>query len=245
MTTATDAPVTTTTTDADVLNGGPGADGTTAPGAAPVVAAAPELVDVRIGNRTYKMPKADAAEFQAANQPPAREPAPRREAAPRQSEQPKRSDRLFTETDEVLDEMVQEAVAKAVTHVTNAYQRDQGQKAFWDTFDRTYPDLKDDRDIAEMVLTANLQNWKDLSPELAQKALANEARQRVAKIMERSGGKGGAKPVTEAGGGAPRSRAAANSDPAPDANKPKTLGDIMRAKRQKFYNPQAPSSATH
>jgi hypothetical protein len=143
-------------------------------------------------------------------------------------EKPKTSykDLIFTDPDKAVEQIQKDAVEQATTQLRGQYERDQGQKRFWEGFYEKHKDLKDDKDLVELTLNSNLPSLANIPVDDAMKKLADLTRER---IIRYSGGtkRNGKKAVVE-GNSPPSERRA----PAIGAEVT-SLGDVIRARRRK------------
>lgn len=144
------------------------------------------------------------------------------------TEKPKTSykDLIFTDPDKAVEQIQKDAVEMATTQLRGQYERDQGQKKFWDKFYDKHKDLKEDQDLVELTLNSNLSSLANIPVDDAMKKLADLTRER---IIRYSGGTRpkGKKAVAE-GSSPPSERRA----PAIGAEVT-SLGDVIRARRRK------------
>lgn len=105
------------------------------------------------------------------------------------------------------------------------YQQDQGTQKFWNDFFEQYPDLKDDRDLVEATLSGNLSRLADMPVQDAIKELGRLTRQRISRYQNRNAKKRPKAQAEGAGQPAPKRQA-------PAQDRPKTLSDIIKQRRQ-------------
>lgn len=152
---------------------------------------------------------------------------PKQQQPPPQDDEPDWDKLLYDNPKEAMRLHGQRVADKVKQELTATYQREQGQKVFWDRFYEKNKDLKDDRDLVETTLKSNLNDLANIPVDDAMKKLADLTRDR---ILRYAGGKpkaGGKKAVAEG--------AAAPSPPraTPEPEAPSSLSDIIKARARK------------
>lgn len=124
-------------------------------------------------------------------------------------------------------------IAKQVSsELGNKYQKDQGEKDFWNEFYDENSDLKEDRDLVQATLTRNINILGDLPVSQARKKLADLTRERIMGYKRER--KDDATPkVRVEGARSPKAPKKAAED-----NKIVTLSDIIRSRRAKRMKAQ-------
>jgi len=157
----------------------------------------------------------------------------RRNQAPAQPKEPKEDkpktdykNLIFTDPEQAVSLIKSEAVAEAETKLRGQYERDQGQRRFWEGFYEKNKDLKEDKDLVELTLNSNLPTLANIPVDEAMKKLADLTRER---IIRYSGGTRpkGKKAVAEGSSPPAERRAAAIGAEVT------SLGDVIRARRRK------------
>jgi len=144
------------------------------------------------------------------------------------AEKPKTSykDLIFTDPDKAVEQIQREAVEQATTQLRSQYERDQGQKKFWDGFYEKHKDLKEDKDLVELTLNSNLPTLANIPVDDAMKKLADLTRERIIRYS------GGTRPKG-------KKAVAEGSSPPSERRTPSigaevtSLGDVIRARRRK------------
>lgn len=156
--------------------------------------------------------------------PPAEPKAP---TPPKEDDEPDWDKLLYDNPREAMRLHGDRIANKVKTELTTQYQREQGQKIFWDRFYEKNKDLKDDQDLVETTLKSNLNDLANIPVDDAMKKLADLTRDR---IMRYAGGKpkGGGKKAVAEGNGPP---SAPRATPEPEA--PSSLSDIIKARARK------------
>lgn len=140
-------------------------------------------------------------------------------------EEPDWDELLFKNPKEAL-KLHGERVRKQVTQeLRSEYQRDQGTTEFWRDFYAANSDLKNDDDIVQMVLSANLGKLGGMPVPDAMTELADLTRKRIMAYSNRKGRREGDRTTVE-GASAPSRRRAQ-----PESDKVVTLSDIIRNRR--------------
>lgn len=132
-------------------------------------------------------------------------------------------ERLFQDPKAVLKEIEERAVEKAKKELGASYQKDQGERTFWNEFYQKHPDLRDDDDIVKATLQGQMSKLGALPVSEAITALAGLTRDRISRYSK-----------------TPRQRpkvegASPPSPKAPDPEPPKivTLSDVIKNRRAK------------
>lgn len=143
------------------------------------------------------------------------------------------------EWDKILFEQPKEAVAllrkqikeEITSEMQGRYTTDQNQRQFWNGFFEQNPDLRQDRDLVEVTMHANLAELGNMKVEEAATRLAELTRER---ILRYSGDKqnGGKKKPQAEGANPPRPK-----NKTPEEKKPATLAEIIKARRAKHSAP--------
>ena len=127
---------------------------------------------------------------------------------------------MFQDPDKAAQLLKEEAKREIREEMTTTYQRDQGQRQFWQEFYEAHPDLKEDRDLVTTTLNGNLADLANIPVEQAMGKLAELTRNRILRYRN--------KPTQRA-----RAEGAAPPTPRrvePDVKVP-TLGDVIKARR--------------
>lgn len=147
----------------------------------------------------------------------------------RKEEPPKERDwekLMFEDTPNAVKMLKEDIRREITTELRGAYQKDMGEKEFWNEFYSSHADLKEDQDLVRATLGSNMTALQDLPVSEAAKKLADLTR---ARILRYKGGevdkKNEKKPKVE-GSGAPTGKGKT-----PEAPKILSLGDVIRARR--------------
>lgn len=155
-----------------------------------------------------------------------RQPETKKKAADPEPE-PDWEQLLFEKPGEAV-KMIKASVRKDVeAELTGKYEADQGTKTFWTEFYAKNDDLKEDQDMVDAVLRANMQTLGDMPVSKAQEKLADLTRERIMKYTGVKKEPGGKKAIAE-GEGKPTPKAEDKKD-----DRPTTLSDLIRARRVK------------
>jgi hypothetical protein len=152
--------------------------------------------------------------------------APPREPEPDEDEDETDWDTIIFSNPKEAVRMIKEQTRKEVSReLRGEYQKDQGEKEFWADFNKSHPDLKEDRDLVEIELSKNMKKLDDMPVKKAMDELADLTRKR---IMRYSGGKARTKSRAIAeGAGAPSARKAPQ-----EKKRATTLSDVLRARAE-------------
>lgn len=151
-------------------------------------------------------------------------PANAREPEP-EDEEPDWDELIFKSPKDAMRLVEERAVRKAETKLRQEYQQDQGTTQFWNDFYAAHRDLKDDDDIVQMVLSANLAKLGGMPVSDAMDELADLTRKRIMAYSNRKGRKPGDRTTVE-GASAPSHRRST-----PESPKVVTLSDIIKNRR--------------
>lgn len=167
--------------------------------------------------------EAEMADLRRRIPPSEPKPAPQPKA---EDDEPDWDKLLYDNPKEAMRLHGERVASRVKQELTAQYQRENGQKLFWEKFYDKNKDLKDDTDLVEVTLKANLNDLANIPVEDAMKKLADLTRDR---IMRYAGGKpkGGKKAMAE--GAAPPMPPKAS--PEPEA--PSSLSDIIKARARK------------
>lgn len=125
-----------------------------------------------------------------------------------------------------------EIIEKKVTNkLTTQYQQEQGTQRFWTQFYGANADLKDDHDLVQAMLSANMHVLANMPVNDAIAKLADLTRERILRYSKKSTGR---KAVVE-GNNPPQPRAR----PQEPTDKVVTLGDILKSRREARRKGQA------
>lgn len=116
--------------------------------------------------------------------------------------------------------------------MTQMYQREQGTQKFWNDFYQQHPDLKDDRDLVEMTLNANLNDLIDEPVPQAIDKLADLTRQKILRYSGKGQNKDSEKKSSRKKA---QVEGAANRTPPPapqEDDGPSTLSDLIRSRQK-------------
>lgn len=134
---------------------------------------------------------------------------------------------LFEEPKEAV-KMIKASVRKDVeAELTGKYEADQGTRTFWSEFYTKNDDLKDDQDMVDAVLRANMKTLGDMPVSQAQEKLADLTRERIMKYTGKKKEPGGKKATVEG-----ESQITPKAEEKKD-DRPTTLSDLIRARRVK------------
>jgi seryl-tRNA synthetase len=86
---------------------------------------------------------------------------------------------LFNEPNKALKRIREEVGQEIEQKLTRRYQQDQNNIRFWNTFDEQFPDLKNDRDLVELTMNANLSELANIPVESAMERIAELTRDRI------------------------------------------------------------------
>ena len=127
---------------------------------------------------------------------------------------------MFQDPDKAAQLLKEQAKNEIREEMTSTYQRDQGQRQFWQEFYEAHPDLKEDRDLVTTTLNGNLSDLANIPVEQAMERLAELTRNRILRYRN--------KPTQRA-----RAEGANAPSPKPREPEPKvpTLGDVIKARR--------------
>lgn len=150
-------------------------------------------------------------------------------AEPKIREEPKKTDwdnLMFTKPAEAVDQIKKEAKDELREEMRAEYNRDQGTRKFWADFYTANPDLKEDDDLVQLVLSGQMSQLANIPVSQAIKKLGDLTRER---ILRYAGGKprGGKRAMAE-GSNPPRARA-----PAQEEAEVTSLMDIIRARKDR------------
>jgi hypothetical protein len=134
---------------------------------------------------------------------------------------------LFANPKAAVNKMMDMAGQKVEARLRQEYQRDRGVSEFWSEFYRQNPDLREDKDLVEIVLDKNLPELMNTPVEKAYGRLADLTRER---IMRYVGSAGGARAKARAEGASPPSK---SSEGKPKEEEIKSLSDILRERRRR------------
>lgn len=115
--------------------------------------------------------------------------------------------------------------------LTSKYQSDRGTQRFWDDFYKENEDLKQDHDLVQATLAANMQDLANRPVPDAMKRLGELVRERILRYSRKTPGR--------------KARVEGNEPPQPrpqtrqEPNKVVTLGDILKARREARRKGQA------
>lgn len=137
---------------------------------------------------------------------------------------------LLFENPKLAVKKMTEGIRKQITEeLTGKYQADQGKKQFWDAFYRDHDDLKEDDELVQSILTANMADLANLPVKEAGDKLADLTRTRILKY---TGGKPREQTTKKAiaeGSGAPTPKPVKQDED----DKIVTLSDLIRARKNK------------
>jgi hypothetical protein len=134
---------------------------------------------------------------------------------------------LFTEPKRAVAKLREQVRQEIEQSLTQKYTQDQNTQKFWTAFDTKYPDLKDDRDIVEVLLNKNLDTLANVPVEDAMEKLAELTRTRISRYTKAPPRK---RPFAE-GAASPTPPRQAAEDEAPPS-----LSDIVRRRRAARQN---------
>lgn len=156
-------------------------------------------------------------------------PAPAPQVEKKQEEPPKERDweeLIFKDTPNAIKLLKEDIRKEITTELRGAYQKDMGEKDFWNEFYASHEDLKEDRDLVRATLASNMPALQDLPVSEASKKLADLTRARILRYKGGEVDKKNDKKTKVEGSGAPAPKAKA-----PEAPKILSLGDVIRARR--------------
>lgn len=156
-------------------------------------------------------------------------PAPVPQQEKKQEEPPKERDweeLIFKDTPNAI-KLLKEDIRKEITsELRGAYQKDMGEKDFWNEFYAGNEDLKEDKDLVRATLGSNMVALQDLPVSEAAKKLADLTRARILRYKGGEVDKKNDKKTKVEGSGAPSGK-----QKAPEPPKILSLGDVIRARR--------------
>lgn len=133
---------------------------------------------------------------------------------------------IFEDTDSAIA-LLKEDIRKEITgELRGAYQKDMGEKEFWNTFYVDNEDLKEDRDLVQATLGSNMTALQDLPVSEASKKLADLTRARILRYKGGAVEKKNTQKSRVEGSGPPSDKKAK-----PEGPKILSLGDVIRARR--------------
>lgn len=127
-------------------------------------------------------------------------------------------------------EMVRDQVKQEMTQM---YQREQGTQKFWNDFYQANPDLKDDHDLVEMTLNANLNDLIDEPVPQAIEKLADLTRQKILRYSGKGQNKDDGKSPKRQKAQAEGASRPAPKQPPQEEPGPSTLSDLIRARNKR------------
>jgi hypothetical protein len=96
-----------------------------------------------------------------------------------QEEDDKLDELLFTNPKEAIKKIRESVGAEIEGRLTKRYNQAENTRRFWDSFNKQFPDLVDDRDIVEMTMNANLDKIANIPVDKAMEKLAELTRDRI------------------------------------------------------------------
>jgi len=135
---------------------------------------------------------------------------------------------LFTKPKDAVAQIKKEAKEEVQREMRAEYQRDQGTRKFWADFYTSNPDLKDDDDLVQLVLSGSMSELANVPVKQAIKRLGDLTRDR---ILRYAGGKprGGKRAMVE-GSNPPRQRTRE-----PEVAEVTSLSEIIRARKERRH----------
>src|SRR5690606_11714895 len=130
-------------------------------------------------------------------------------------------EKLFQSPKDVLKTMEERIVSKVSKELTSTYNKDQGERAFWNDFYAANPDLKADDDLVKATLQGNMSRLGGLPVSQAVTELAALTRDRISRYSKTPR----QRPQVE-GANPPSPK-----PPKQEEYKPKTLSDVIRNRR--------------
>jgi hypothetical protein len=130
---------------------------------------------------------------------------------------------LFSEPRKAIQKIREEVGQEIEQKLTRKYQQDQNNLRFWKTFDDQFPDLKNDRDLVELTMNANLSELANIPVEDAMERIAELTRDRIQRYTKSR--PQGRRPYAEG-----------SSPPMPprqqqEEEKPPSLSELVRRRR--------------
>ena len=216
----------------------------------------PEMVDVILGGKTYRMTKDAAAAVQNNTVDPAKHRKLEDQVAElmrghKKITTPAKDDdsdpdglsvMLFTDTAKALKLIKKQAVEEAEQKVTGKYVQAESEKLFWQGFYKRYDHLEDAKWVVDDVFQQNLRALADTPVEEAAKKIAALADERIRSLVKRVATPSDRRPTarTQIEGGGDSDRSDRGRQPTgrqtPNRNQedrdegPKTLSDVLRVR---------------
>lgn len=175
-----------------------------------------------IEERLARLEGENAAMRATITRQPAQEPA-----KPKPEPEPDWDTVMYDNPGEFVKLLTKKITTQVTTDLSTKYQKDQGEKEFWNEFYVENKDLKEDKDLVQAVLQGNIAQLGDLPVSQAKKKLADLTRERIVRYT-------GNRPKDDADKGKKVRVEGARSPAAPEKkveNKIVTLSDIIKSRR--------------
>jgi len=152
---------------------------------------------------------------------------PAQPATPAPPDEESAAERLFREPTAFLNEFARKIEDNVTRKVTQSYSQEKQREMYWNQFYEQNKDLKDKKFLVDAVYAHDFQALAEMPIESGMKELATRARKRLADLIPADTRR---PEQSHMEGGSPRM----NTPPVEDKEgEPKTLGDVVRLRRQR------------
>ena len=203
--------------------------------------AAPNLTDVVIGGQTFKVDSDLARAYdvekvsrqeQLENLKIVQESAPRSEEQPIKAEGFDYETALFTDANEAVKRIKQEAIGEALTVMKEDRARERTEERFWTTLHEKNPDLKGEDFIVKGVVSENIDALRGLPKDKVVDVVAAKSMERIRSIAQWHGAPtSGDRDVKLTSANPPGRKKTAGEEK--EDNLPKSLGDAIKRQRNR------------